>query len=346
MEPMHEAGKRLNDSAAAATGGPANSPGGTEEPFGWDPIRHPARPDGSPKGSESATPEPVLLALRPWQSFAGLVAGFSTRLGGVGQAPWDSLNTALHVGDDPADVVRNRQRIAERLGWPFEAWTCAEQVHGDKVWRVTSADRGKGRLRREDAVAEADALITDVPGVLLVMYFADCVPLFFYDPETPAIGLAHAGWKGTALDIAGKTVRAMAEAFGSRPERLYAAVGPSIGPCCYEVDEPVLARLLPLAERLRGEGVAGEDAGGGREADQTAGGAPAADTVLVKSTRAGHAAVNLKEFNRRLMMKAGILPSRIELSTWCTACRDGLFFSHRREKGKTGRMAAFLGIKR
>lgn len=335
-KPLNEARKRLND-AMETMDGPAESPESMEEPFGWDPIR----PGRHPDGSETAEPAPMLLPLRPWRAFAGLDAGFTTRLGGVGKAPWDSLNTALHVGDDPADVIRNRQRIAERLGWPFEAWTCAEQVHGDRVWRVAAADRGKGRWRREDAVAEADALITDVPGVLLVMYYADCVPLYFYDPDTSAIGLAHAGWKGTALDIAGKTVRAMAEAFGSRPERLYAAVGPSIGPCCYEVDEPVLARLLPLAERLRNEGVGGCGADGSDEGEGTG----AADTALVRPTRAGHAAVNLKEFNRRLMMKAGILPSRIEMSTWCTGCRAGLFFSHRREKGRTGRMAAWLGVK-
>lgn len=349
MDPKHEAVKPLNDAVNPMNGAMktvnhtmVSFHEAMEEPFAMD-----------AETAEAAETAPALLALRPWRVFAGLDAGFTTRCGGVSREPWDSLNTALHVGDDPADVIRNRQRIAKCLGWPFEAWTCAEQVHGDRVWRVTAADRGKGRWRREDAVAEADALITDVPGVLLVMYYADCVPLYFYDPDTPAIGLAHAGWKGTALDIAGKTVRAMAEAFGSRPERMYAAIGPSIGPCCYEVDEPVLDRLLPLAERLReaGDGGRGADGADGADDADRATGQPtgkatgADDTALVRPTHAGHAAVNLKEFNRRLMMKAGILPSRIEISTWCTGCRTGLFFSHRRDKGKTGRMAAWLGLK-
>jgi hypothetical protein len=277
-----------------------------------------------PDGAAGEDARPVLTSLGPWRRFAELEAGFSTRLGGVSQTPWHSLNTALHVGDAEGDVIRNRRRIAGRLGWPFEAWTSAGQVHGNHVYRVTAKDRGKGRERPEDAVAEADALITDVPGVLLVMYFADCVPIYFYDPDHSAIGLAHAGWRGTALDVAGETVRAMAAAFGSRPERLYAAIGPSIGPCCYEVDEPVLDRLLPLAETL------GRFGGPGAEA-------------LTVPARPGRAAANLKEFNRRLMMKAGILPSRIEISRWCTGCRTDLFFSHRREGGKTGRMAAWLG---
>ncbi|HEY8530205.1 MAG TPA: peptidoglycan editing factor PgeF [Paenibacillaceae bacterium] len=272
----------------------------------------------------SVQPVPVLAALGPWRRFAGLTAGFSTRLGGVSQAPWHSLNTGLHVGDEAGAVIRNRRSIAERLGWPFEAWTSASQVHGNRVYRVTAADRGRGRERPEDAAAEADALITDVPGILLVMYYADCVPVYFYDPDHAAVGLAHAGWRGIALDVVGETVRAMEAAFGSRPERLYAAIGPSIGPCCYEVDEPVLERLLPLGETLRQFG------------------GPGAEALTVPS-RPGRAGANLKEFARRLMMKAGILPSRIEISRWCTGCRTDLFFSHRREGGRTGRMAAWLG---
>jgi len=278
------------------------------------------------KGRPMPVPVPLLADLRPWRRFAGLEAGFSTRLGGSSGAPWHSLNTGLHVGDDPDAVIRNRRSIAGRIGWPFEAWTSVSQVHGNRVYRVTAAVRGRGRERQEDAAAEADALITDVPGLLLVMYYADCVPVYFYDPEHEAVGLAHAGWKGIALDVVGETVRAMEAAFGSRPDRLYAAIGPSIGPCCYEVDEPVLQRLLPLAESLRKFGGSGGEA-------------------LTVPARPGRAGANLKEFARRLMMKAGILPSRIEISRWCTGCRTDLFFSHRREGGRTGRMAAWLGIR-
>ncbi|THF75581.1 peptidoglycan editing factor PgeF [Cohnella fermenti] len=282
-----------------------------------EPFIRPQRPQGSAE----------LLHLEAWESRWGLTAGFSTRHGGVSAEPRHSLNTALHVGDSPEDVIANRRRVTETLGRPFEAWTCAEQVHGSRVYEVSAKDAGRGRLDRESAIPDADALVTREPEALLTMFFADCVPLYFYDPEANAIGLAHAGWKGTAADVAAATVEAMGRLYGTKPERLLAAVGPSIGACCYEVDEAVLKHVRPLAAELDGylqEGAAS----------------------LVLDVKEGRARINLKEFNRHLMIKAGILPSRIELSTWCTGCRTDLFFSHRKEKGATGRMMSWLGLKR
>lgn len=262
---------------------------------------------------------PGLLPLAPWSGFEGLTAGFSTRLGGSSLPPRDSLNTALHVGDDESAVIANRRAVADALGWPFEAWTCAEQVHGSRVVRVTGDERGMGRLSRESAIQDADALITDEPGILLTMYFADCVPLYFYDPEHEALGLAHAGWKGTVADVAGETIRAMVEAFGTAPAQLYAAIGPSIGACCYEVDDTVMNRVREVV--------------------------PDDDSFHVPSS-AGKSRLNLKEINKHLMIKAGILPSRIEMSGWCTSCSTDLFFSHRKERGQTGRMMSWLGKKK
>lgn len=270
----------------------------------------------SPGPDEDVAPQ--LLPLAPWAGFDGLSAGFSARGGGVSLPPRSSLNTALHVGDDEAAVLANRRAIADALGWPFEAWTCAEQVHGSRVHRVTAEDRGRGRLSREDAIQDADAIMTDEAGILLAMYFADCVPLYFYDPEHGALALAHAGWKGTAANVAAATVAAMSEAYGSEPERLHAAIGPSIGACCYEVDETVLRQIRPLAD------------------DGTRFYSPSAE---------GKAWLNLKEINKHLMIKAGIMPSRIEMSGWCTSCSADLFFSHRYERGKTGRMMSWLGKK-
>jgi YfiH family protein len=196
-------------------------------------------------------------------------------------------------------------------------------VHGNRVHVVTAADRGRGRLDRDSAVQETDALITNETDVLLAMYFADCVPLYFLDPVTGALGLAHAGWKGTVADVAGETVRAMERTFGTKPADLLAAVGPSIGACCYEVDEAVLAHVRPLAQRLK-----------------------AGNESFFVSSGNGRAKLDLKEINRHFMIKAGILPSRIELTTWCTGCRTDLFFSHRMENGATGRMMSWLGRKR
>ncbi|CAI6020509.1 peptidoglycan editing factor PgeF [Cohnella sp. JJ-181] len=268
-------------------------------------------------GAGNSAPE--LLPLAAWSRFKGITAGFTGRGGGYSAPPRVSLNTALHVGDEEHAVLANRRAIAAALGWPFEAWTCAEQVHGSRVVRVTAEARGQGRLSRESAIQDADALITDEPDVLLAMYFADCVPLYFYDPEHGALGLAHAGWKGTVLNVAASTVSAMAEAYGSDPAAMYAAVGPSIGECCYEVDEAVMSRVRDVVPDDR--------------------------SFHVPSSE-GKSRLNLKEINKHLMIKAGILPSRIEMSGWCTSCSADLFFSHRKQRGQTGRMMSWLGKKK
>lgn len=278
-----------------------------------EPFAHPIAKSASERR------EPGLLPLAPWSGFEGLTAGFSTRLGGSSLPPRDGLNTALHVGDEESAVIANRRAIADALGWPFEAWTCAEQVHGCRVVRVTGDERGMGRLSRQSAIQDADALITDEPDILLTMFFADCVPLYFYDPEHEALGLAHAGWKGTVDDVAGETIRAMSEAFGTAPAQLFAAIGPSIGACCYEVDDNVMNRVREVV--------------------------PDDESFHVPSSE-GKSRLNLKEINKHLMIKAGILPSRIELSGWCTSCSTDLFFSHRKERGQTGRMMSWLGKKK
>jgi len=270
---------------------------------------------------------PSLFLLRGWmEETPGLAAGITGREGGVSGPPWASLNCGLHVGDDPEAVIRNRALAAEAIGWDPAAWTCAEQVHGCRVHRVVRADRGRGAEDPESAIPGADAIMTDEPGILLASYYADCVPLLFHDPERGAVALAHAGWRGTVLEIAARTIEAMAREFGSRPEDIRAAVGPAIGPCCYEVDGPVIERALPLAEALAAEGVA-----------------PLA--AMIRLTDDGKARLNLKEMNRQIMIRSGIMPGRIAFSSFCTGCRRDLFFSHRREGGRTGRMASFIGMR-
>ncbi|MFF2093469.1 peptidoglycan editing factor PgeF [Paenibacillus sp. NPDC058174] len=272
---------------------------------------------------------PSLFLLSPWlEQNERLTAGFTGRDGGVSGAPWTSLNLALHVNDRDEDVVRNRSLLTEALNWPFEAWTCGEQVHGCEVRHIGLEDRGRGRLSRDSAIQDTDAIMTDVPGVLLASFYADCVPLYFYDPEHEAVALAHAGWKGTVLEIAAKTVQAMTDRYGTKPEQVRAAIGPSIDDCCYEVDGIVIDRLDELASRFAAYGTAAE-----------------ADDSLMKRMPNGKAMVNLKQFNRQIMIKAGILPIHIELSKWCTGCNREKFFSHRMEGGSTGRMASWIGIR-
>jgi len=261
-----------------------------------------------------------LLILQSWLGLDGVTAGYTTR---------HALNTALHVGDIPQNVIDNRRKVSDRIGWKFEAFTCAEQVHGSNVHVVTVEDAGRGRADRESAIQETDALITNESDVMLAMFFADCVPLYFYDPVTGSMGLAHAGWKGTVSEIAVKTVEKMQSAFGALPNHILAAIGPSIGGCCYEVDQSVLQHVEPILDSLEVRNHSSIEV----------------RNIVKPAARENRAMLDLKHLNRELMIKAGILPSHIEMTSWCTSCHTDLLFSHRKENGATGRMMSWLGRK-
>ncbi|MDT9724356.1 peptidoglycan editing factor PgeF [Xylanibacillus composti] len=274
----------------------------------------------------------AMLTIESWRrQFPEIRAGFTTRIGGVSEAPYDSLNGGLHVGDDAGHVRTNRRIIASLAGFAFEDWTCAEQVHGSNVYLVRAGDRGKGRNDRSDAIPDADALVTNVPGVMLASFYADCVPLYFVHPASRTVALAHAGWKGTALRIAEETIRVLQDQFDCAPESLYAAIGPSIGGCCYEIDGEVASRL---AAALAGEAAVADS----KMEWENPG-------VGLKAGNDGRYVADLKEINRQIMIKAGIQPTSIEISRYCTSCRTDLFYSHRKEKGKTGRMVSWIGLK-
>lgn len=273
--------------------------------------------------------DPLLLYIEPWkQLFERLTVGFTTRHGGVGQEPYATLNCAYHVGDDAEAVLHNRRLVTEKLAFPLEAWTCGEQVHGKAVAVITAKDKGRGLLDRQSALQDTDGLVTNVPGILLTSFYADCVPLYFYDPVNQAVGLAHAGWKGTVAGISVSMVETMEREYGSRREDIRAAIGPSIGGCCYEVDEAVMQHVRVWLDEPQGNDEYNHSAS---KRIYT----PAAD---------GKTMLNLKECNRHIMMKAGILPDHIECTTWCTSCHPELFFSYRKENGVTGRMASWIGL--
>ncbi|URN93193.1 MAG: peptidoglycan editing factor PgeF [Candidatus Pristimantibacillus lignocellulolyticus] len=267
------------------------------------------------------------LLLQKWMlQCANLTTGFTTRIGGYSDKPYASFNIGLHVNDEVESVVRNRQLLTDSIGWEFDAWTNAEQVHGNVVVKVTAEDRGRGRLLMSDAIQGADGIITNEPNILLTSFYADCVPLLFWDPVHEAIGLAHAGWKGTASAIAKEMVEAMNLHFGTKPDQLMVAIGPSIDQCCYEVDQYVVDQFEALWQRLELQ----EDTING----------------VIRPISESKAYINLKEINRQIMIKAGILPTHIELSNLCTGCRTDMFFSHRMENGLTGRMASWIGLSR
>ncbi|WP_340025135.1 peptidoglycan editing factor PgeF [Paenibacillus sp. FSL K6-1096] len=273
---------------------------------------------------------PALLHLEPWREpYGQITAGFTGRTGGTGKQPYDSFNCAFHVGDDPEDVLSNRRLLAASLGFRLEDWTCGEQTHGIDIAVITEQDRGRGSLDRTSAFQATDGLLTSVPGVLLTSFYADCVPLFFYDPVHQAVGLAHAGWKGTVAGIAAAMVQKMEQVYGTRPEEIRAAIGPSIGECCYEVDDYVMDHVRRMETELK---LPGTEAG--------------AQELYSRSAKdSSKYMLNLKEMNQRIMIKAGILPIHIECTTWCTSCNSDQFFSYRKENGVTGRMTSWIGIK-
>lgn len=229
----------------------------------------------------------------------GVVAVFSTRRGGVSSPPWNSLNLGHHVGDSPADVAENRRRFFRAVGIDPDALVTAGQVHSDVV-AVASAPGFH---------AGTDGLATLSPGLSLAVFCADCVPIWLLDPVTPAAAVVHAGWKGSLAGIAGRGAKAMAERLGSRPQDILAAIGPSIGPCCFEVGPEV----WEPAKRLYGPGVLGASLPGGK------------------------ARLDLWEVNRLALLASGLAADHVWVSGLCTSCGEDLFHSHRRE---TRRMTA------
>lgn len=260
-----------------------------------------------------------------------------SRRGGYSAAPFDSLNLSMSVPDERDRVYANRRRVYGLYGRDTDTVVHAHLVHGADVARVTQADNGTW-------VEHVDGLITNQPGTVLSMNFADCAPIFLYDPHRHAIGLGHAGWRGTVVDLPGAMVRAMTEQFGSDPADLVAAVGPCIGPCCYEVGEDVIAaveaafaepeRLLKWPDNHRPQTTVHS-----QQPDMVF--LPAGDGGL-HARQGRYAHFNLPEANRMNLAHAGV--RTIELSEHCTACRTDLFFSHRAEKGRTGRFGTVFAL--
>lgn len=251
---------------------------------------------------------------------------FTTRLGGVSEGEFSSMNLSFTRGDRECSVLENYRRIGQVLGAVPEDMIASHQTHTTNIRRVTAADRGRGITCPRD-YENVDGLITDVPGIVLVTYFADCVPLFLVDVVHRAVGLAHAGWRGTAADMGGCMVRAMEEAYGTRPEDLYAAVGPSICGACYEVGEDV-------AEQFRDH----EPQRNGSREDSVS------RKILRPGRKQGKYQLDLWEANRRKLLAAGIKNERIAVTDICTCCNADYLFSHRASGGRRGNMGAFLGL--
>lgn len=260
-----------------------------------------------------------------WLSFSalentGLVKhAFSTRMGGVSQGPYATMNFSFTRGDDPSDVMENYRRMAFALDVDLNRMVLTWQTHTTNVRTVTEADFGKGVIRDRD-YRDVDGLITNIPGVTLVTFFADCVPLYFLDTKNKAIGLSHSGWRGTVNRMGAATLQAMKREFGTDPADIIACVGPSICQDCYEVGAEVIEQFRKNFDASHYEALFYEKANGKFQ-------------------------LNLWEANRIVLAEAGVPERHIFVTDICTHCNPELLFSHRRCAEKRGNLCAFLSLK-
>lgn len=257
----------------------------------------------------------------PAFSSTGLVEHFfSTRTGGVSKGDCATMNFSFTRGDEREAVLENYRRAAGLLHCGMEDFVCSDQTHTTNIRVVTDADRGKGVLRERD-YRDIDGLITRERGIMLVTYYADCVPLFFLDPVQQAVGLAHSGWRGTCAKMGQHMVCAMKKQFGTDEKDLLVGIGPSICRECYEVSKDVA------------------------EAFEEAFPDPAVWKRFLFPVSGEKYHLDLWEANRQIFLEAGLLPEQILISGICTSCNSSVLFSHRASHGKRGNLAAFMGLR-
>ncbi len=244
---------------------------------------------------------------------------FSTRLGGVSEGIYQSMNLSYTRGDEKAAVDENYRRIAGILGCGLEDLVCSDQTHTVNLRVVTRADGGKGILRPKD-YHDVDGLLTDEPGLVLATFYADCVPLYFVDTKNRAVALAHSGWRGTVARMGRCVTEKMREVYGTRPEDLTAAIGPSICQACYEVGEDVAEAFI---QEFRKPGQAAQ---------------------ILEEKGNGKYQLDLWRANEILLQEAGIPAGQIQVTDLCTCHNSGYLFSHRASQGKRGNLGAFLGL--
>ncbi len=250
---------------------------------------------------------------------AGVIHGFSTRLGGVSKDHLGTMNLSFQRGDEPEAVYENHRRFAKAVGYDERKLVFSNQVHTTKIHKVTEADCGKGIVQESDIIG-IDGLVTDVPGIPLITFYADCVPLFFYDPVKRVVALAHSGWRGTVARMGKVMVDYMVQEYGSQPEDVVCAIGPSICQSCYEISEDV-------AEEFRKEFTA----------EQV--------EAMLWATGPGKYHLDLWKANQVILSEAGIREEHLEVTDICTCCNPDFLFSHRASHGMRGNLGAVIMLK-
>lgn len=240
--------------------------------------------------------------------------GFTTRMGGVSEGYCSTMNISTTRGDDPKAIEENQRRLARALGVRVEDFTYTHQTHTTNVAVVREEDRGKRFM-------ETDGMVTDVPGICLVTFYADCVPLYFVDPVHRAIGLSHSGWRGTVKRMGQVTLERMKEAYGTKPEDVFAAIGPSICQDCYEVSGDVIEEFRENFSEF-------------------------VWSQLFYEKENGKYQLNLWRANQIVLTEAGVEAQNIAVTNLCTHCNPEILFSHRSTGVKRGNLSALLAIKR
>ncbi|MGI6587073.1 MAG: peptidoglycan editing factor PgeF [Gracilibacteraceae bacterium] len=242
---------------------------------------------------------------------------FTSRIGGVSQGIYNSLNTSDDKEDPIENVHRNLELVCEAIGVNYRNLVFSDQTHEDNIRAVTKADLGKGITIPND-ITHTDGLMTNIPGIPLITFYADCVPLFFLDKENRAIAVVHSGWKGTVLKIGAKTIRKMMKVYGTNPENCLIGIGPSIEMDCFEVGPEVAEQFI-----------------------ESFGNRP----QIIKPLENGKYVVDLWAANKLMLMELGVPEDNITISGFCTKCSEEYFFSYRRDKGRTGSMSAIMELK-
>lgn len=247
-----------------------------------------------------------------------ILHGFSTRLGGVSQGYLGTMNLSFHRGDQREAVMENHRRFAKAMGYDETRLVFSDQVHETNIRKVTTEDCGKGIIRESD-IRKTDGLVTNEPGVPIMTFFADCVPLFFYDPAGKVIAMAHSGWRGTVGKIGRKMIEYMHTEYGSDPSKIICAIAPSICQSCYEVSADVADRFYEVFGEGHGE-------------------------ALLYRKENGKYQLNLHRACEISLLEAGVLPENLDVTDLCTCCNPELLFSHRASNGKRGNLAGVMMI--
>lgn len=260
--------------------------------------------------------DPSFLNIVQWErNYPYILAGFTTRQGGYSNPPLDTFNIALHINNDQKNALENRKLLSKKLGVPLSRWVSGEQIHETNIKVVTHLDVGKGSTDYNSSIKNVDGLITKENNILCTAFFADCVPIYYFDPVTKYIGIAHAGWKGTVANIAQKMVEKF-KTLGVHPKDLLVVIGPCISQTNYEVDKNVI-------QEIEEEFI---------------------EKTVIKMDK-NRFLLDLKQLNVEILLQSGVLRHNIDITSYCTYEHQELFFSHRRDRGKTGRMLGYIGLR-